>query len=273
MQIDLDSERARWAASADSWDRWADPMAELADKLNRPLLDAAGVGPGACVLDLASGAGEPALSAARRAGPDGLVVGSDLVPAMLAGAVRRAAAVDGAAPAFTAADMTALPFADASFDCVTCRFGIMFVPDAAAALAEIVRVLKPGGSLGLMVWGPRTGNALFDVIAEAVQAVLGEDGSIGPLFRFAEPGVLTGLMRQAGFAGTNESEITPVRKAPLSEPFWRAPLEMSFGHRLAGLSTGERAAVEAEVVARFGARAADGLVPLPMHVRLVTGRK
>ncbi|MFP3527660.1 class I SAM-dependent methyltransferase, partial [Pantoea sp. SIMBA_072] len=62
---------------------------------------------------------------------------------LMAGARRRAAGItDGLRPAFAAADMTALPFAAASFDRVTCRFGIMFVPNVAAALAELRRVLR-----------------------------------------------------------------------------------------------------------------------------------
>lgn len=269
--LDTDSERARWAASAESWDRWANPMADLADKLNRPLLDAAGVAAGDRVLDLASGAGEPALSAARRVGADGLVVGSDLVPGMLAGAVRRARAETDPAPVFTAADMTALPFADGAFDRVTCRFGIMFVPDAVGALRAVRRALRPGGTAAFMVWGPLPGNALFAEVAAAVAAHLGEDGSLAPLFRFAEPGLLSGAMREAGFMDTRETDLTPVRKAPIDQPFWRAALEMSFGHRLGGLPAERRAALEADIAARFAARAADGVVPVPAHVRIVVG--
>ncbi|WP_244433546.1 class I SAM-dependent methyltransferase [Azospirillum sp. B506] len=268
---DADRERDRWAASADAWDRWADPMADLADKLNRPLLDAAGLTEGHRLLDLASGAGEPALSAARRAGEDGLVVGSDLVPGMMAGAIRRARSVEGPAPAFTAADMTALPFADGAFDGVTCRFGIMFLPTVESALREVRRVLRPGGKAAFMVWGPRAGNGLFAEIGAAVADHLGEDGSLDPLFRFAEPGQLSTLMRSAGFVETSETELTPVRKAPAGQPFWRAALDMSFGHRLGALSVGERRDLEADIARRFDAQAVDGIVPVPSHSRIVAG--
>ncbi len=270
--VDAAVERARWTASAEAWDRWADPMAELADKLNQPLLDAAGLAAGERLLDLASGAGEPALSAARRVGPGGLVVASDLVPGMMAGARRRAA--DGRT-AFTAADMTALPFADGSFDRVTCRFGIMFVPDVAAALGEVRRVLRPGGSAAFMVWGPRAGNALFEVVGAAVAAHLGgqpgEDDDLEALFRFAEPGRLAAAFRAAGFAATRETDITPVRKAPRNQPFWRATLEMTFGHRLGTLDGGRRAALEAEIAGTFAARSMGDIVPLPAHVRIAVG--
>jgi SAM-dependent methyltransferase len=265
------TERARWTASAEAWDRWADPMADLADKLNQPLLDAAGIAAGERVLDLASGAGEPALSAARRVGGAGLVVGSDLVPGMLTGARRRALGAGVDAPCFAAADMTALPFGDGRFDRVTCRFGIMFVPDLAGALAEVRRVLRGGGHAAFMVWGPRAGNALFAEIGAAVADRLGEDGGLDPLFRFAEPGLLATALQAAGFAAVEERDLTPVRKAPADQPFWRSALEMSFGHRLGGLDASGRAALEADIAARFRARAADGVVPVPAHVRIVTG--
>ncbi|MBP2303109.1 class I SAM-dependent methyltransferase [Azospirillum picis] len=268
---DATRERERWTASADAWDRWADPMADLADKLNRPLLDAVGLVEGERLLDLASGAGEPALSAARRAGPAGLVVGSDLVPGMMTGAIRRVRGTDGPAPSFAAADMTALPFADAAFDRVTCRFGIMFVPPVEAALREVRRVLRPGGKAAFMVWGPRSGNGLFAEIGAVVAGHLGEDGSLDPLFRFAGPGRLSALLQAAGFTSTAESDLTPVRKAPADQPFWRAALEMSFGHRLDGLPPDRRAAIEADIARRFAAQAVDGIVPVPSHARIVVG--
>ncbi|MGQ9365984.1 class I SAM-dependent methyltransferase [Azospirillum sp. A39] len=269
--IDGDHERTRWAASADHWDRWADPMAELADKLNRPLLDAAGVADGMRVLDLASGAGEPALSAARRVGA-GQVVGTDLVPAMLAGAVRRAAE-HAAAPGFVAADMRHLPFADAAFDAATCRFGLMFVPDAVGALAEARRVLKPGGRIALMVWGPRADNALFDLVGSVVEERLGPDPvhRLDALFRFAAPGGLAGVLTRAGFARAEESALTPVRKAPLGQPVWRATLGMTFGPRVAPLPPAERESLEAAIARRFAERAEGDVVPLPAHVRIGVG--
>ncbi len=264
-------ERARWWASADHWDRWADPMADMADRLNQPLLDAAGVGPGDRVLDLACGAGEPALGAARRVGPDGLVVATDLVPAMMAGAVRRAAGVP-VAPAFASADMTRLPFPDGCFDRTTCRFGVMFVPDVGAAAAELRRVLRAGGRAALMVWGPKDGNTLFDTIAAAVAARVGADAASGidPLFRFAAPGVLAGALADAGFRGATETDLTPTRTVLLGQPFWKPPLEMSFGPVVSALPAPAQAALEAEVERRFAERADGGRVSLALHARIVT---
>ena len=114
---------------------------------------------GASVLDVAAGNGNVALAAARRWCE---VTASDYVPALLARASARAAA-EGLALACREADAEALPFADASFDHVVSSFGVMFTPNQQQAAAELVRVCRPGGTIGLASWTP--------------------DGFIGQLFR------------------------------------------------------------------------------------------
>src|SRR2546428_1327239 len=118
------------------------------------LLDGADLRPGLRVLDLACGAGTPALAEARRVGPRGNVVGTDTSEAMLSLA-REYAQEEGLANAeFRVADAGALPFEDGSFDRVTSGFGAMYFPDLSRALAETFRVLRPGGRLAWLVWGP-----------------------------------------------------------------------------------------------------------------------
>src|SRR3989449_6955501 len=118
------------------------------------LLDGADLRPGLRVLDLACGAGTPALAEARRVGPRGNVVGTDTSEAMLFLA-REYAQEEGLANAeFRVADAGALPFEDGSFDRGTSGFGAMYFPDLSRALAETFRVLRPGGRLAWLVWGP-----------------------------------------------------------------------------------------------------------------------
>jgi ubiquinone/menaquinone biosynthesis C-methylase UbiE len=115
------------------------------------------------VLDVATGSGNAALAAARR-GCD--VTGVDYVPALLARARRRAEA-EGLTIEFVEGDAEALPFPDASFDVVSSVFGSMFAPDQERAAAELARVVRPGGRIGVVAHTPDgfIGN-LFKVIAK-----------------------------------------------------------------------------------------------------------
>ncbi len=123
------------------------------------LCEALDLRPGCAVLDVAAGNGNATLAAARRWCA---VTSTDYVPALLRRGRERAAA-DGLSVEFREADAEALPFADASFDIVLSTFGVMFTPDQDKAAAELLRVCKPGGKIGLANWTP--------------------DGFIGQLFR------------------------------------------------------------------------------------------
>jgi ubiquinone/menaquinone biosynthesis C-methylase UbiE len=114
------------------------------------LCEAVDVRAGQSVLDIAAGNGNVALAAARRGCE---VVATDYVSALLERARQRAAA-DGLEIAVQMADAEALPFADGSFDVVVSTFGVMFTPDQEQAAAEMVRVCRRGGKIGLANWTP-----------------------------------------------------------------------------------------------------------------------
>lgn len=105
-----------------------------------PVLQAAEVGPGDRLLDVACGTGVVARAAARRVAPNGTVTGVDLNQAMLAVAQRVAPEID-----WRQGDVAALPFGADAFDVVTCQAGIFFFPDPTGALAEMARVTRPSG--------------------------------------------------------------------------------------------------------------------------------
>jgi ubiquinone/menaquinone biosynthesis C-methylase UbiE len=102
------------------------------------------------VLDVAAGNGNATLAAARRGCR---VTSTDYVPALLERGAERARA-EGLNVEFQTADAEALPFKDASFDCVLSTFGVMFSPDQSKAAAELARVCRPGGRIGLANWTP-----------------------------------------------------------------------------------------------------------------------
>lgn len=129
-------------------------VAGLVMMVSEELVEALAIVPGERVLDVACGSGNGALAAARRAW--GNTVGVDFVPALLERGRERAAAerldVD-----FVEGDAAALPFGDGEFDVALSVFGAMFAPEQAQAAAELLRVCKPGGRIGMANWVPDGG--------------------------------------------------------------------------------------------------------------------
>ncbi len=273
--IDKDDMRARWRERGPHWDGQADVIAEMADKMNRPLIDAAEVRPGHVVLDLASGAGEPALTIAREIGPTGYVTATDLVDEMLAGCRRRADQAGLANIGFRLADMEALPFDDDSFDRVTCRFGIMFVPDPDKALREIRRVLKRGGMAALMIWGPRAATTIFSVFADAGRAVFGDDPRLDfdTQFRFGEKEKLVDLFTAAGFEDSSETDLFFEPTVPADRPFWEPQLQMSMGTVLGSASKGQIKALNQDIKERFREYRSGDALKLSVHAKIAKGSK
>jgi len=134
---------------------WSDgdfaKIGELAQHVAEELCEELDVLPGDRALDIACGSGNGALAAARRAwGP---ATGLDYVPELLARA-RERAEFEGLDVEFVEGDAQGLPFEDGAFDVVTSIFGVMFAPDQQRAAAEILRVTKPGGRIGICAWTP-----------------------------------------------------------------------------------------------------------------------
>lgn len=162
-QEDLDTIKTRQQATWASGDYSV--IGTTLQIVGESLCEAVDLAAGSQVLDVAAGNGNASLAAARRGCQ---VTASDYVEALLEGASRRAAA-EGLAIETRVADAENLPFADASFDAVLSTFGVMFVPDPERAAAELVRVCRPGGAIGLANWTP-TGfiGQMFKVIGQHV---------------------------------------------------------------------------------------------------------
>lgn len=127
------------------------------------LVEACGIVPGMHVLDVGAGTGNASIPAAQRGAS---VTASDLTPELLEAGRRRAEGA-GVDLGWVEADAERLPFEDASFDVVLSSIGVMFAPRHQAAADELVRVCRPGGTIGLLSWTP--------------------EGQIGALFRTIGP--------------------------------------------------------------------------------------
>jgi ubiquinone/menaquinone biosynthesis C-methylase UbiE len=170
------------------------------------LLDALSVESGQTVLDVACGPGTVTRLAARRVGPVGSVTGCDLSRSML-DLARAKPRIDGGAPIhYVECPADKLGATDRSIDVVTCQQGLQFFPDRPAALAEMRRVLRPGGNVGVAVWCDVEDNPPFLALASALEAVLGADVANtykGGPWGFGDSSALVALANDAGFTDVN----------------------------------------------------------------------
>lgn len=195
--------REQWQEAAGAWDRWGPTLESWLGPATEAMLEAAGVGPGAGVLDVAAGAGGQTLAAARRVGPEGHVLASDISPAILEFAA--AAARDAGLSNVETRELDGESLAgveDASFDAVISRVGLIYFPDQRGALAEMRRVLRPGGRVAAVVYSTPENNRFFSVPVGIIRrrAELGPPlpGQPGP-FSLGGEGILAEAFEQAGF--------------------------------------------------------------------------
>jgi len=205
---------ATYAATADHFD---DPVLSFWDRFGRETVARIGLRPGDAVLDACCGTGASALPAAHTVGATGRVLGLDLAEPPLARARAKARARGLANVEFRAVDVEHTGLPSASFDAVVCVFGIFFVPDMAGAVAELWRLVRPGGVLAVTVWGPDLFEPATGVFWAAVDAERPDLADpFRPWQRVTDTAALSELFRAAG-AGTPETETEPGTH-PLADP-------------------------------------------------------
>jgi ubiquinone/menaquinone biosynthesis C-methylase UbiE len=196
-----------WDGVSTAWEHWQPVFERGAATVTARLFDLSAISAGDCVLDIGSGTGEPALSAARLVGPQGRVVGVDLSPLMVQ-AARRAAAGQRNIEIIVGSAETA-PLQPNSFDAALSRWGLMFAADRVELLAKIASALKPGGLLAAAVWSdPRNVPAislLFGVISTALDLPPAAPGP-GP-FCMSNADEVTAELHRAGFVGVDIYEV------------------------------------------------------------------
>ena len=234
----------------------------------------AGIAPGEMVLDIASGTGNPAVSIALSMEGRGSVTCTDLAPRMLEAARGRARKLELPVMRFVGADMAALPFADDTFDCVTCRFGLMFPGDRVAPAREARRTLKPGGRAAYLVWGAYGENPPFYVHRRAVAAFFGEDeGPVADRHSMSAPGTLTAILDGAGFERTEERELRYRRRVEDPRNYVANRLKRGFAAKLEGLSDDRFTALMGAVMDAWAPFTEDGVLFVPNFARLGIGWK
>jgi ubiquinone/menaquinone biosynthesis C-methylase UbiE len=198
----------QWEAAADAWYRWSPLLHQWLGKATDTMLEMAGIIEGHHVLDVAAGAGEQSLSAAGKVGPSGFVLATDISPAILDLAKKMALESGYQNMETRVMDGENLSLPDASFDAVISRVGLIYFPDQQRALKEMLRVLKPGGTMAAIVYSTADKNKFFSIPVSIIRnrAKLPPPlpGQPGP-FSLGAEGVIEAAFTKAGF--TNVSSV------------------------------------------------------------------
>lgn len=212
---------AEWQRAAEGWHGLNPAINAWLEPATTTMLDGAGVAAGSRVIDIAAGDGGQSVAAARRVGAAGEVLAIDIAPAFVD--LANAAAERKRLPQLRAEVMDAedLAVPDDRFDAAISRLGLMYLPDLPAALAEIQRVLRPGGRLAAIVFSTAPKVPFFSVPIEVIRERRGlpapAPGEPGP-FSLGVPGVFAARLEAAGYRDIREQAIqAPLRFASAAD--------------------------------------------------------
>ncbi len=266
-----------WNKFSPGWKKWdeltMDFLKPMGDEIIR-LLNPKG---NEVVLDVAAGTGEPGLTIASML-KGGKVMITDLAEDMLAIA-RESAARRGIKNIETrACDVCELPFADGTFDAVSCRLGFMFFPDMLLAAKEMARVLKPGGRIATSVWGVPEKNfwvtATMGTIQRNMELPHPPPGAPG-MFRCTKEGMIAGLFSLAGLKNTSEKEVAGKMNCKTTDVYWNMITEVA-APIVAALSKAEDAMkekIKKEVYQAVNKVYSDGNVVFDSSALVIYGEK
>jgi SAM-dependent methyltransferase len=248
--------REQWQTAAEPWSRWGPTLEQWLGEATELMLDLAGVQEGSRVLDVAAGAGGQTLAAARRVGPSGAVLATDISPAILEYAARAASTAGLTNVATREMDGEELEIEGESYDAVISRVGLIYFPDQVLAVQAQRRALRPGGRVGAIVYSTPDRNEFFSIpvsiIRRRAELPPPAPGQPGP-FSLGADGAIEALFQRAGLSDIEVHKLDAPLRLPSAAECLRFEQE-SFGalhQMLAGLDEAGRAEAWTEIESAF----------------------
>ncbi len=273
------TQRAAWDSVADGWREWWPVFEEAWGETSRRLVEAAEVAPGARVLDVATGLGEPAITAARRVGPSGFVLGTDLSPEMLEHARERVREAGLRNLEFTQCDAEELDFEGDAFDAALSRFGLMLLQNPERALAAIHHSLGPNARFAASVWGTSEEVPFLSLPGRVARSLFGlsdPDPELPGPFRLGREGELARLFASTGFTDVRCERVAMQVEfeSPAMYVSAMGDLSNSLRQILEERTEGEREDFQSSLTREVeGLRGADGRVVFENAAWIVSGAK
>lgn len=259
-------------------DPWASELADWSVSVSEAVIQLARPDLATRILDVSSGRGEPALRMARLLRPTARIIVADPSQEDVQVAASHAAKVAPASAGICAA-AEALPFADGSFDLVTCQLGIAFFTDPVRGLAEMRRVLRRPGRLVLATWGPAGQSSVYQSTIAVIGTHVGvvpPDGDVPDPYRYADGEILDAELRCAGFSEF-EQRLTTVELhwAGNARGLWSMVerTNRTVQRVLGNLPNSHREIIVKEVVAALTHHSCEGKLVLPVALRLAIAKR
>lgn len=272
-----EQQRQTWDCFSPGWMKWDALVMEMLAPVGAEIIRALALRDDNEHLDIGSGTGEPGLSIAAVV-PRGRVVLTDLSGGMLAAASANKNTRGLTNVETRECSVDELPFDDASFDTITCRFGFMFLPDIPGAVAELLRVLRAGAQISAAVWAEPPGNPWATIPLAAISAEV-EMPAPPPdapgLFRCAAPDAIGHVFRDAGMHDAAETDAHDFFEPASAEEYWTYAAEV-LAPVVAGLAAAADAArdrIRTTVLDKLRVFEQDGQPRLPLHARCINGAK
>src|SRR5437773_1914857 len=268
-----------WETSARHWDKHRALIAQMFAPLTSGLVKKARIEMGQKVLDIGGGSGEPSFTTSGIVGPTGSVMYTDPVGGMVETAQAEAGRRGLTNIHFKRCSADALSFADRTFDVAVGRLSAMFFVDPVTAVREALRVIREDGYVSFAVWGPKEANPFFSTIPDVIDRfveVPREDPDAPDAFRFAVPGKLAGILKNAGAKNVVERQLNFQIKAAISfGRFWQMRTEMSetLREKMAGLAPAQVPTIKQAVADAARRYFESGTMSFPAQALIVSGRK
>lgn len=272
-----EQQKDSWNKFSPGWKKWDTLIMEFLQPIGDEMIKLLNPKENETVLDVATGTGQPGISIAAKIG-NGKIIFTDLATGMLEIAEENAR--KAGIPNFETqvCDVSELPFADNSFDIISCRLGFMFFPDMQMAAKELTRVLKPGGRITTSVWsGPEKNfwiTAIGGTINKNMEIAAPAEGAPG-MFRCAKPGFIANIFKEAGLKNISETEVLGTLNCGTDKTYWSMMTEIAAPF-VAALSKADdvmRAKIKKEVSELINERFPDGNVSIPSSAIVIYGEK
>ena len=271
--------KQEWNSVAPAWQKWWKTIERGTEGVSRRLVELAEVKPGSRVLDIATGMGEPALTAANQVDKSGQVLATDISPQMLSFAKQRAISLGlQDVVEFKEGDAETIDLPSSTFDAALCRWGLMFLPNPKAGLSNIYRSLVKGGHFAAAVWASPD---KVPFISVPINIVLKEtnsqpQGTLGP-FSMSDQNNLKKFYEESGFIHTVIERVNVVCDFDSSDDFTTFTIDHggpALQKALAG-ETNERRQQIVKAISKGSEKYADstGKIRFENEAILIVGRK